>query len=379
MKVFVTRPIPAAGMRRLEAAAAVRVSGATANEGPDRRELRAGVRWCDVLVSLLTEAIDAELLAANDRLRGVSNYAVGVDNIDLDAATRNGIPVGNTPDVLTESTADLTWALILGVARNLVAGDAFLRAGRYRRWGPETLLGHDVSPGGDGRRKTLGVIGFGRIGRAVARRARGFDMRVLAYGPRSRAAIEASALAEWAELDELLGASDFVTLHAPGSRRNRHLIGARELRLMGPGAFLINTARGTLVDERALVAALHEGVIAGAALDVYEREPELVPGLAQAPNTLLLPHLGSATRATRDRMAEIAADNAIAMGRWERAPHCVNPEVYAQPAWARRRSAAGGAGPGRDPEDNPGEPSDDPRDDAAGTDPATISRGRGAK
>ena len=237
---------------------------------------------------------------------------------------------------MTETTADLTWALLLGAARNLTAGDSYMRSGRYQVWGPNLLLGEDVSPGGDGRAKTLGILGFGRIGQAVARRAQGFDMQVLAHDPFARDAIESDSQAEWAELDDLLRQSDFVSVHTLLSDETRHLIGERELDLMKPTSYLINAARGPIIDEKALVQALRNNVIAGAALDVYEDEPAMAQGLAELENTVLLPHLGSATRGTRDQMATLAAGNAIAMLRKEPAPNCVNPEVYASSAYKAR-------------------------------------------
>ena len=238
---------------------------------------------------------------------------------------------------MTETTADLAWALLLGAARNVVAGDRYMRAGNYKIWGPNLLLGEDVSPGGDGRRKVLGIIGFGRIGQAVGRRAIGFDMRVLAHDPYARDVIEADDHTEWAELDELLETSDFVTVHTQLSEETRHLIGVRELDLMKPSAFLVNAARGPIVDEAALLEALSDKRIAGAGLDVYEDEPKMVPGLEAQDNSVLLPHLGSATRGTRDQMAILAATNAVAMMRGERAPNCVNREVYASAAFEARR------------------------------------------
>jgi glyoxylate reductase len=327
--VLVTRKIRESGLRLLrEAGVQVRVCETRRDQGPDHRQLVREVRDCDVLLSLLTERVDAEVLSANPDLRGVANYAVGVDNIDLVAATRAGIPVSNTPDVLSETTADLAWALVLAVSRRVVEGDAYMRAGRYQSWAPDLLLGQDVSPGGDGRRKTLGIVGFGRIGRAVARRAQGFDMRVLATGSGGPAPVESTGLATWVELPELLRESDFVSLHTPLTSATEHLIGAAEFEQMRANAYLINTARGPIVDESALVRALREGRIAGAGLDVYEAEPAMAPGLAELENVVLLPHLGSASRGTRDQMAVLAANNALAMLRGDRAPNCVNPAVY---------------------------------------------------
>jgi glyoxylate reductase len=340
-RVFVTRRIRDAGLQMLEEAGAeVEVWPGPEDEGPSRREVIEGAKGADVLLALLTEPIDGEVLAANPRLRGVANMAVGYDNIDVEAATAAGVPVSNTPGVLTDTTADLTWALLLAAARNVVPGDRYMRAGRYRLWGPNLLLGEDVSPGGDERTKVLGIVGFGRIGQAVARRAAGFEMRVLAHDPYARGEIERHELAEWAELDALLAESDFVTIHTLLSDGTRHLIGEEELGLMKPSAYLVNAARGPIVDEQALVRALREGTIAGAGLDVYEREPEMAAGLAELDNVVLLPHLGSSTRGTRDRMATMAATNAVAMLEGAPAPNCVNPEVYETTAYRERRGRA---------------------------------------
>jgi len=284
----------------------------------------------------LSDTVDREVLEANPDLLGIANFAVGYNNIDVAAATELGIPVSNTPEVLTETTADLTWALLLAATRQIPAAHQFTVSGEFRIWNPVLFLGDDVGPGGSGRRKTLGVIGFGRIGRAVARRALGFDLNVLAYDPGSRAEIEASPAVRWSELDDLLRASEFVTLHTPLTPKTRHLIARRELELMKPAAYLINVARGPIVDEAALVDALREGQIRGAALDVYEAEPELAPGLVDLPNVVLAPHIGSATHETRNEMAAIAARNAIAHLRGDRAPEAVNPEVYDARAWQER-------------------------------------------
>jgi glyoxylate reductase len=336
-RVFVTRAIPEAGLELLHGAGAAVHVWKGRGDAPQRHEIEAGLGDCDVLLSLLTERIDGALLAGHPRLRGVANYAVGHDNIDLGAATELGIPVSNTPDVLTESTADLTWALLLGAARRVVEADRFMRLGNYRLWGSQLLLGEDVSPGCDGRTRQLGIIGFGRIGQAVARRASGFEMRVVAHHPSPQRVAE-SGLATPMALDELLATSDFISLHVPLTPETRHLIGAAELASMKPTAVLVNTSRGPVVDESALVEALRGGSIAAAGLDVYEHEPAMAAGLAELPNTVLLPHIGSATRDTRDAMARIAATNALAMLAAERAPQCINPEVYDSSAYADRIS-----------------------------------------
>lgn len=336
-RVFVTRKIRAAGLEVLEEAGVeVRIGQRHEERGLDREDLLRGVAGADVLLSLLTEEVDREVLEANPELRGVVNYAVGYDNIDVEAATELGIPVAHTPDVLTDTTADLTWALLLAVARRVPEADAYVRAGRFRLWGPNLLLGADVSPGGSGRRKVLGIVGFGRIGTAVARRAAGFDMEVLAHDPKPDVVEAFGPPVRYAEMEELLERSDIVSLHPPLRPETRHLVGEPELRQMKPGAYLVNVSRGPVVDESALVRALKEGWIAGAALDVYEDEPELAPGLAELDNVVLAPHIGSASRNTRDRMAVLAARSAIRYVRRERSDDTVNPEVRDSEAYRRR-------------------------------------------
>lgn len=339
MRIVLTRSIPEAGLHVLRATGAdISIVQPEPDTPVDRAALLAAVPDADVLVALLTERIDHEVLSAASRVRGIANYAVGFNNIDVDAATRLGIPVTNTPGVLTETTADLTWALLLAVARRIPEAHEYMVRGSYRIWGPELLLGEDVGRGADGEQRTLGIIGFGRIGQAVARRATGFDMRVLAHDPYLRDEIEASQHVEWTELDDLLRSSDFVSLHALLTPETHHLIGERELRLMKPTAFLINVARGEMVDEAALVSALQDRRIAGAALDVYEREPVMAEGLAQCPNVVLVPHIGSATHGTRNRMARMAAENAVAHLELRRAPNIVNPSVYDSAQYLERRA-----------------------------------------
>jgi glyoxylate reductase len=332
--------MPQVGFDVLERAGARYVVGQTDDEkGCDRALLVRAVRESDVLLSMLSDQVDRELLEASPNLRGVANHAVGFNNIDVAAATELGIPISNTPGVLTETTADLTWALLLSIARRIPESDAYMRAGRYKIWGPNMLLGADVGPGPDGRRKVLGIVGFGRVGQAVARRAAGFDMDVVAYDP-NRGAVDGFPGARWAPLDELLAAADFVCLHPLLTPETHHLIGEVQLRLMKPTAYLLNVSRGEVVHEAALVQALRERWIAGAALDVYEREPAMEPGLAELTNVVLVPHIGSATQDTRDAMATIAATNALAHLRGERAPQCINPAVYETEAWRRRTQGA---------------------------------------
>jgi len=332
-RIVLTRRIPEPGPRLLQDAGAVlHVVQQDDEAAVPRPNLHEAAADADVLLTLLTEHIDEPLLRHAQSTRGVAQFAVGYNNIDVPAATALGIPVSNTPGVLTETTADLTWALLLGIARRIVEAHQYMTSGRFSIWGPQLLLGADVGHGTDGQQRTLGIIGFGRIGQAVARRARGFDMRVIACSPH----FNGSSDVESVSLDDLLIQSDFVTLHAALNSDTHHLIGERELRLMKPTAYLINVARGELIDEAALVRALQHCVIAGAALDVFEREPHMAGGLAKCTNALLVPHIGSATVATRAKMATLAATNAIAHARFERAPHCINPDVYEGNAYRER-------------------------------------------
>ena len=306
--VFVTRRLPGGALERLQSE---HVEVWPGRLPPLREELLARAPAIEGLLSLLTDRIDAELIEAAPKLRAISNYAVGVDNVDLEAAAARGIPVGNTPDVLTDSTADLALALMLGSARRLAEGQAFVHAGEWKTWEPGLMLGHDLHG------STVGIVGFGRIGQAVGRRLEGFGCELLTTG-RSGGV----------PLDELLERSDFVTLHCPLTPGTRGLIGESALRRMKPTAYLVNTARGPIVDTDALTRALHAGEIAGAALDVTDPEPLPVEHpLLGAPNLLVVPHIGSATHATRGRMADIAVDNLLAGLAGRPMPHEVAPPV----------------------------------------------------
>jgi glyoxylate reductase len=285
-------------------------------------ELLDWVRGRDGVLTLLTDSVDAEVLeAAAPTCRVIANYAVGFSNVDVAEATRRGILVTNTPGVLTDAVADVTWALLFSVARRVVEGDALMRSGRFEGWSPTMLLGADITG------RTLGIIGAGRIGTAVARRSRGFGMCVLYADRRRNAAIESELAAQKVDRQTLLEESDFVSVHVSLSRGTTHLIGRSELAMMKRTAYLINTSRGPVVDEAALVHALRAGTIAGAGLDVYEDEPAMAPGLAECPNAVLLPHIASATEWTRSKMAEMAAESLIAALRGETPPNLVNPEV----------------------------------------------------
>jgi glyoxylate reductase len=287
-----------------------------------RADLIARLKDKAGLVCLITDTIDAEALGRAPGLKVVANVAVGYNNIDVAAATARGIVVTNTPDVLTETTADFAWALLMAVARRVVEGDQYVRAGKFNQWEWELLWGADVHG------KTLGILGFGRIGRAVARRARGFGMRILYHDTvRADAAAERELGATHVDKAALLKESDFVTLHTLLTPGTRHLIGAAELRQMKRTAYLINASRGPCVNEAELAQALQEGRIAGAALDVYEEEPKVHPGLLSLPNVVLAPHIASASRETRLRMATLAVENCLAVLEGKMPPTPINPEV----------------------------------------------------
>lgn len=319
-RVFVTRVIPQPGIDLLRDHVSVAV-----NEGDEplsADDLQQQASSHDALVTLLTDRIDGAVLeAGKGHLKIVANVAVGFDNIDVPAATELGILVANTPGVLTETTADFAWALLMGIARRTAEAQAFLRAGKFKGWGIMMMLGEDV------HHKTIGLVGFGRIGRAVARRAAGFDMSVQYYDP-VIGDDEAATLApaRQVDLDTLLQTSDFVSVHTPLSPETHHLIGAAELAKMKRTAYLINTSRGPVLDEAALAEALSAETIRGAALDVFEREPVVEPRLLELDNVLITPHIASATVATRTRMATMAAENVLAALRGERPPTGLNTD-----------------------------------------------------
>jgi glyoxylate reductase len=319
-KVYVTRQVPEEGITMLRQACQVEV---WEGELPVPRDiLLQKVRDIDGLYSLLTDRVDQELLDTAPNLRVVSNMAVGYDNIDVAACTARGIPVGHTPGVLTDTTADFAFALLMTAARRVVEGVDYVRAGRWKTWGPTLFMGADVHGA------TLGIVGIGRIGQAVARRARGFDMRILYFDPYvSDARIAGSTSVD---LDTLLVESDFVTLHVPLTEMTHHFISRKELNKMKPTAVLVNTSRGSVVDPEALVEALRDEKIAYAALDVTEPEPIPVDHpLLTLPNCIVVPHIASASVATRTKMATIAAENLLAGLQGQPLPYCVNPDVRA--------------------------------------------------
>lgn len=290
-----------------------------ANAPMSYADIKKEARDATVLMCMLTDKIDRELMDACPELKLIAVMAVGYDNIDVACATQKGILVTHTPGVLTNATADTAFALILGVMRRVIEGDAMVRAGKFPVWSPFNFLGSEVSG------KTLGIIGMGRIGQAVARRALGFNMRVLYYAKRQTA--ERDALGTYTDLTSLLWQSDIVSLHAPLTPETRHMLGPEELTLMKETAFLINTARGPIVDEAALYNALANKTIAGAGLDVYEFEPELYQGLSELPNTVLLPHVGSATAETRAKMAEMCFEAINDVLRGQKPKHCLNYDL----------------------------------------------------
>lgn len=319
-RIFITRPLHPAVLEHLAARCDVQFH----SEGTPLRPGPLGEACCDADGLLVVGVrVNEETLKRASRLRVVANCGVGYDNIDVAACTARRIVVTNTPGVLTDTTADLAFALLLAVARRVAECDRFVREGRWQKWAWELLWSADV------HHKTLGLYGFGRIGQAVARRGRGFGMRIL-YHARRRVdeSIERELGGECVDRETLLRESDFLSLHLPLTSETRHLIGARELELMKPTAFLINTARGKVVDEEALVAALSAKRLAGAGLDVFEHEPHVHPGLVGMPNVVLMPHLGSATAETRSKMAMLAAENLLAALDGRRPPNIVNPEVY---------------------------------------------------
>lgn len=316
-RIYITRRIPKPGIDLLiEAGHKVKIN--PWDRPVSREELLAGVKSADGLLCLLTDRIDRKVMDSARNLKVIANYAVGYDNIDVEYARSCGIMVTNTPGVLTNASAELTWALILSVARRVVEADGFLRAGRFRGWAPELFLGMELSG------KILGIIGAGRIGTRVAQISSGFGLKLLYFDHRPNRVLEELG-GRRVRLHTLLKGSDIVSIHLPLTPRTHHLIGEAELALMKPSSILVNTARGAIIDERALYSALKAQRIAGAGLDVYEHEPWVSPKLRRLPNVVLLPHLGSATSKTRTEMAVMAAQSIVDALRGRRPKNLVNP------------------------------------------------------
>jgi len=322
MKIFVTRKIPDPGLDLLRKEYKLDINPYDRPLSKD--EITKGLKGKDGLLCLLTDQIDKEVIYSEPRLKTIANYAVGYDNVDIKAATERGIPVSNTPKVLTETTAEMTWALLLSVARRIVEGDTYTRNGKFKGWAPMLMLGQDIT------NKTLGIIGAGRIGTAVALKSKGFNMKVLYYNSRHNEILDRELGAQKVEFLDLLKKSDFISLHVPLNDSTYHMISEKELKMMEKTSVLINTSRGSVVDEQALVKALKEKWIFGVGLDVYEHEPRISEELSKLDNVILQPHSASATYETRTKMAIMAAENMIAGLKGEIPPNCVNKEVFKQ-------------------------------------------------
>ncbi len=318
--VYVTREIPKKGIDLLRQACDVEVQ--PEDRPVEREELLEKIKGRDGLLSLVTDKIDAQVMDAAKEIRGIANYAVGYDNIDVKEATKRGIPVSNTPGVLTDATAETAWALLFSAARRVVESDGHLRADKWKGWGPLQFLGGDIAG------KTLGVIGAGRIGTAMALKSAGFKMNIIYYDTRPNERLEKEIGAKRTDFSTVVHEADFISIHTPLIEETRHLFTYDVFTRMKKTAYLINTARGPIIKEDDLLTALREGLIAGAGIDVYEYEPKVTEGLKELSNVTLTPHIGSATVGARTVMATTAAQNLLAMLRGEEAPNCVNPEIY---------------------------------------------------
>ncbi len=320
-RIFLTRELPPESMQLLRDRCVLTVN-------PDdrvltKKEILAGVESADGLLCLLNDTIDEEVIGANPNLRVIANFAVGFNNIDIGAASRRKLPVTNTPGVLTDTTADMAWALIFAAGRRVAEGDRFVRDRSWNGWGPLQFLGSDISG------STLGLIGMGRIAKAMVRRSRGFEMNVVYWNRTRLDETEERELGlTYLPMDDVFAHSDYVSIHVALNDQTRHLVGAKQFDRMKPTAFIVNTSRGAILDEKSLVRSLQSNQIAGAGLDVYENEPELESELYDLENAVLAPHLGSATIGTRTKMGNMAAENCLAACAGERPPNLVNPEVY---------------------------------------------------
>ncbi len=320
MKIFITRKIPESGLEILRKNYELEIN-------PHKRilsksEIIKGLKGKDGLLCLLTDQIDSEVIKSEPQLKMIANYAVGYNNIDVKTATKLKIPVSNTPGVLTDTTAELTWALLFSASRRIVEGDKFTRDGKFKGWAPMLMLGQDFN------KKTLGIIGAGRIGTAVALKSKGFNMNVLYYDNSENKKLNKELNAKKVEFDELLTKSDFISLHVPLNDSTHHLIGKKELKKMKETAVLVNTSRGPVIEEKALIKALKEKWIFSAGLDVYENEPEIPNSLKKLDNVVIQPHTGSASFETRSKMAEMAAENMIAGLKGKIPSNCVNKEIF---------------------------------------------------
>jgi lactate dehydrogenase-like 2-hydroxyacid dehydrogenase len=320
MKIFVTRKIPEPGLELLRKEYEMEVF--PHDRIPTKKEIIKGLKGKDGLLCLLSDPIDEEVINSEPKLKMIASYAVGYDNIDVKAATKRGIPVSNTPGVLTDATAEMAWALMFSVARRIAEADKFTRAGKFKGWAPMLMLGQDVS------NKTLGIIGAGRIGTAFALKSKGFNMKVSYVDEIQNIILERELGAKKASFDDVIKKSYYISVHVPLIPSTHHLIGEKELQLMKKNAVLINTSRGPIIDEKALAKALKEKWIFGAGLDVYEHEPSIPKELLKLDNVVLQPHSASATTETRTKMAIMAAENMIAGLSGKIPPNCINPEVF---------------------------------------------------
>jgi glyoxylate reductase len=320
-KVYVTREIPHQGIELLKKSG-LKVEVYEKDNAIPKDLLIRKISESDACLSLLTDTISEEVINAGSKLKIIANYAVGFNNIDLAAATDKRIIVTNTPGVLTETTADLTWTLLMSTAKRIAEADQFLRQGKFTEWQPLLLLGEEVF------NTTLGIVGAGRIGTAVAKRASGFDMEILYSDTQANNVVEKEYRAKRVDLDTLFSSSDFISLHVPLNTETHHLVNKHRLKQMKSTAILINTSRGPVIDEKALYEALKNNWIGGAGLDVYEDEPKITPGLTDLANTILLPHIGSATKKTRTKMALMAAQNILDLYEGKKPQNMVNPQIW---------------------------------------------------
>lgn len=320
MKIFVTRKIPGPGLELLRKEHEIEVN--PYGRVLTKAEIIEGLKGKDGLLCLLTDPIDEEVISSEPNLKMIANYAVGYNNIDVKAATKRNIPVSNTPGVLTDATAEMAWALLFSVARCIVKGDKFTRDGKFKGWDPMLLLGQDITG------KTLGIVGVGRIGTCFALKSRGFNMKILYVDDKTNEVLEKNLGAKKVELNTLLKESDYVSLHVPLLPSTHHLIGKKQLQLMKKTAVLVNTSRGPIVDEKALVNALKERWIFGSGLDVYENEPHVEKELLKLNNVVLQPHSASATVESRTKMAIMAAENMLTGLKGEMPPNCINPDIF---------------------------------------------------
>jgi glyoxylate reductase len=320
MKIFITRKIPEQGLDLLRKDHTLDIN--PNNRVLTKEEIIRGIKGKDGLLCLLTDNIDKDIIYAEPNLKMIANYAVGYNNIDIKAATKRGIPVSNTPEVLTETTAEMAWALIFSTARRIAEGDRFTRNGKFKGWDPMLMLGQDIS------NKTLGIVGTGRIGTALGLKSKGFSMKVVYVDKNVNEVLENEINAKKVEFNELLKKSDFISLHVPLNKVTHHMISEKELKTMKKNSILINTSRGPVIDELALIKALKEKWIFGAGLDVYENEPDVNVQLKNLDNVVLQPHSASATIETRTKMAIMAAENMLAGLKQKIPPNCVNIEVF---------------------------------------------------